>query len=493
MKKLFLTVTLVGLMLSSQSTVRAQAGGFALQRIKRSLSHYDLQNGTTTNALRELNEFVNVVTVEHEIRQARFMRAIALSDLVVIATITEREELIEKLAEVMNIDRIILLAFIEQELEDYGRGANRLAGQQAAAAIQIAERGFDPRANETKRASVLLRDLFGLDAIYKSIKRGKGLAEALEAYTTDPCALPKTNCLYPFSSFDAEGRKAAFALQQLGHALKRLQLAVKKGVPIARYFESYLKEISRALSDAELTPSPQIYQKLVAISKAARTSKTMPDAVIAVTESELRFGFVPKIKLTTEGSIRVITAGKPVLPEMSKVKLPTSYLPYIRQIDEVTRILKATLRHDTPVSVALGPGRDVPAHIIGRVLLSLRPLSVKEISMLGLGEDGSPHTVPMQVVSTREIDEMNPAQVNLRIRLGGYTLKLGLGSKQDIPRIKGETGFQFDLDTLAAKVGERGHRSAEVSFMGDVRSESLVAAMFRVAPDNDPVRLVIPQ
>jgi hypothetical protein len=490
---IFVVLILFGAVSLTHNVVRAQAGGYALQQIKESLSRYDLELGTTMDTIRKLNEFVDEVTVEHEVRQARFIRAITSTNIIVIASLTGNNELIQSLADGMNISPVILPAFIEQELEDYARGIERVIGRQAVAALRIVDRGFHPQSDDAKQTSQLYRDLFSLDAVYRSLKNGVPLAAILESYADDPCGIQKSVCPYPFTSFNTDGRKAAFALKQIGQSARRLDAAAKRGEPVALFFQDYLSEINQILSTAELKPSPKIDKNLVAISEATKASKTMPDAIVSVTESELRFGFVPKIRLTPQGRLRVITAGKPILPQMTRVKLPTSYLPYMRAIDTVTQVFRTAIGKSTRVSVAVGPSREVQAHVIGRVLLSLRPLGIDEIYMLGLGEDGSPSTIPMQIVSSREVEEMKPAQVNLRIRLGGYTLKLGFGSKEDIPRIKGEEGYRFDVGTLAAKVGERRYRSAEVSFMGAVSSESLVAAMFQVVPDKDPIRLVIPQ
>jgi hypothetical protein len=476
----------------SPNKADAQAGGYALQQIKESLSQYDLKNGSTLSVLRKLNEFINDVTVEREVRQARFMRAITLFNFVVIAYITENDDILLSAADIMKMERGALRPFVEKELNDCLKGLDRLSGQQAIAALTIIDKGFHPRSTEVKQTSAVLRELLMVDALSKSVEKGINLADMLKEYADDPCGNPKASCAAPISSFNAEGRKAIAALMEVGEAVKRLRSAALNGDPLARYFDRYLDEFSKKLNSIELRPAPKIAENLVSISEAGKTSRNIPDAIIVINRHGLQFGFVPKVALSESGGVTMIMAGEPALPAMTKVSLPASYLPYIRSIDKVTEVLKAALKTNEHVSVAIGPTKDIPAHVVARVLLSLRPLGITDVYMLGVDGDGSTNTVPLQFISPKEAEEMGPAQVNLRIRLGGYTLKIGV-AKTDIPRVKGEEGFEFDVNTLAAKVRNQSYRTAEVSFMGNVSSESLVAGMFQVAPDKDPVRLIIPQ
>jgi hypothetical protein len=171
------------------------------------------------------------------------------------------------------------------------------------------------------------------------------------------------------------------------------------------------------------------------------------------------------------------------------VAFPTTFAPSIRPISELAASLEAAIGEHRDVSVALGATPDAPAHLIARVLHSVRGAGAHAAWLLARSQDGAAMAVPMEVVTTE--DPTKPASLYLRIRLGGYTVKMG-NQEGDIPRVKLEDGWRFDLASLDAAVAGRTVNTAEVSFMGDLAAQHLVEAAFRVAPENNALRLVIP-
>jgi hypothetical protein len=211
--------------------------------------------------------------------------------------------------------------------------------------------------------------------------------------------------------------------------------------------------------------------------------------LIAVSATEVRFGFVPRVRLTAEGNVEIFAAGTPMLVRPAHVTLPSSFAPSVRPISELTEALQAALQDSGGLSAAIGATPDAPAHLISRVIHSIRGAGARASWLLARAADGTAVGIPMEVLTPKDAAE--PATIALRIRLGGYNLRVG-HRESDIPRVKLEDGWHFDPTSLDAAIANTSFSSAEVSFMGELTSDHLIVAAFRVAPRNGALRLAIP-
>jgi hypothetical protein len=140
--------------------------------------------------------------------------------------------------------------------------------------------------------------------------------------------------------------------------------------------------------------------------------------------------------------------------------------------------------------VALIADADVPVQLVARALVSLRKAGMPHTLLAGLTKEGTLLGVPLRVVLPSVDGPGAAPDLRLRVRLGGYSLDVGRGVI-DIPRVKDESGFRFDVAALRSAAASRAPRTAAVSFMADVSTEQLMVALFHVTPSRAPVDLVI--
>jgi hypothetical protein len=99
---------------------------------------------------------------------------------------------------------------------------------------------------------------------------------------------------------------------------------------------------------------------------------------------------------------------------------------------------------------------------------------------------------PVRLVSQADA-ERAPAELALRVRLGGYSLRKRAGdAAQDIPRIREADGFRFDTAGLAAQLGRQRYTQSQLSFMSEVAAEPVTSALFAVAQTSQSLAVLLP-
>jgi hypothetical protein len=165
-------------------------------------------------------------------------------------------------------------------------------------------------------------------------------------------------------------------------------------------------------------------------------------------------------------------------------------VPYARPIDELVSQAKQLRNNATQWSVGVAVAPGTPTLLWARVLVSLVKAGASQLFVIGRTPQGAFVSAPVHLVQMGYAEPVPNTELKLRVRLGGYTVKLP-DATQDIPRFQDETGYHFDQEGLRRSLSARKLRTAAVSYMGDVAVEQLVWALFCVPPLGQPVELII--
>lgn len=474
--------------LASNAAATANSPSVALHNARLALERYETE--PTLTAIGDLGMLTPAEIPSADRNEAMFLRSVAAADLLIIATFRGDAELRAAIAQAVGTSEENAATDLKRDLTAIGRGVYATAALDAAKAMNLLAKSTPITGGDLAGWTSVRRDLLLVRLIRQSLDSGQDALGSLETLGTDPCAAPAKKCEEPFAFFDARGRKAVATLTEFSRAMGRIEKAAADGDPLSRALTEDLTRQLEALAGLAIRPTPTIDQawQLVEVTGPAAGSAT-PDLMIAVSATEARFGFVPRVRLTAEGTVEVFAAGTPMLMQPAHVAFPSSFAPSVRPINELTEALQGALQESGGLSAAIGAAPDAPAHLISRVIHSIRAAGARASWLLARAADGTAVGIPLEVLTPKDATE--PATIALRIRLGGYNLRVG-HRESEIPRVKLEDGWHFDPTSLDAAIADTSFSSAEVSFMGELTCDHLIIAAFRVAPRNGALRLAIP-
>ena len=452
-----------------------------LTRARGALVHYDLGPDGTLSLLPALAKYAQEHKGSTQGDEAAFLRAAAASDLWFISNFTDDVALRTRLAEALGVETAALTEAIADALRASAHGVYRA---QAEAALG----GLEPGALHGRGPTDSRHDALALRrALQPEIPGALGAHFAVLG--RDPCEGAKT-CPEPLSQLDGQGRRSFGYMLELGATLQRLDKAAKLGDPLAAALDEPLAALRQQLLAARVRLSPRLGDEVTAVAAPDALGSPVPELFLVVSEAEVRFSRVPLARVTETGSAELIAQPDPVAPKTLPLVALRDLSSFTRPIDELIAALRKLQAAGEPIgSAGVTTAGSVPAHVLGRVLISLDKAGVHQLALLGRAPDGSLLDAPLHVTFAG-ISPIPATELKLRIRLGGYSLSLG-GATLDIPRVKGEAGWHFDVERLRAAAEKRIVKSAAVSFMADVAAEQVLVALFQVRPGKNPVELVV--
>lgn len=460
-----------------------------LQQVRRSVAAYSLGEGGTLDTLEALSAALNGGIDDHDVeREVRFLRAAVSADLLFVATFRADDTVRERLGDLWGSDGSDLKQRIERSLAQ-ADGIYRGPAERMARRLSLIDNTGRMKWDELANATGTWREAALIRKAATDLEQGDGSA-VLAALGQDPCRSVARGCDALFMPFDAASRRRMAGLRGLGAAMAELRRAQREGDPLAGLIMADVSADFESLRTLSVRPSPRLREGVKVDAELAKVEPVPVGLLVHVTKEVIEYGYLPTVKLDEQGELVATSVGTPMLPELASVSLPTQYRPYMKPLKDIVGALQA--REGADIAVGVTTDHAVPAHVVGRVFLSLRRAGHERAAIVARDADGVALGVPLRVVVGPEVDSMRPRpDVQVRVRLGGYSLKLGSWSL-DIPRVRRETGFRFDTDSLQQRVSRRRIRSAAVSFMGDVAVGNVMAAMWRVAPDADRLNLVMP-
>jgi len=446
---------------------------------RASLSHYDLGPNGTTAQLTALGRFAREHAGQGEGDEAKFLQAAVASDLWFIAETTGDAQLKAAIAGSLGVEESALSSHLAQALRESAHGVYKQAAEQALAALQASSAGAERSAEDTRSDTLLLRNTLQL-------MTGEAPLTQLAQLGQDPCAAG--SCSPGYADLDARGRRALARLELVSAADRRLLIAAKQGDPLAEALAPTLAGLREKLKSVRVQLTSRLGAELAASAPELDVPLPAFDAVFVMRGMDVFQLQLPAAQLG-DGGVSRTPAEQSAFPAKPLVTLQDA-VPYARPIDELVSQAKQ-LRNGAAqwtVGVAVTPG--TPTLLWARVLVSLVKAGATRTFVVARNAQDGLVTAPVHLVQTGYADPVPNTELKLRVRLGGYTVKLP-SVTQDIPRYQDATGYHFDQEGLKRALSGRKLRTAAVSYMGDVAVEQLVWALFCVPPLGQPVELII--
>lgn len=479
-------------LLCGQAPVEADSE-VMLQRVRLSVAKYDLADGGIMQVLGEMAEALRQSDNSESVqREMQFLHGAVSADMLFLSAYRNDDGLRAQLIENWSSDAARIKADIVTSLQTC-QGIYREPAQRIIRRLAIIADDGSLNWESLANASGSWRDIALLRVAAKAVTDGETNA-VLRRFGKDPCADIKGGCNPLFMTYDGESRATMAGLLGLGQAHTRLSLAEQQGDPLSAALTEEIEADYASVATVSLRLVPMVRSGARAETKEARPNRVPVDLLVHLSAEYLEFGYVPRVRLNDKGELESVVDREPALPRMARVDYPKSFRPFMRPISEFVDALqdRGEIAQDVSVGVSAEPGLE--SHILGRVFLSLRRVGFDQAAVIGRGQEGLAFGIPLRVLAGEEADQMQPKpDIEVRVRLGGYSLKLPNGLVNDIPRVRyDDKGYRFDTETLYRQVRNRKIRSAAVSFMGTVAVENLMAAMWRVAPEQSALNLVMP-
>lgn len=466
------------------------AGARAVRRARLALARYDLRGHRTTDVITELGRLARKLKGPRAL-EARYLRAMATADLVLIARSEDDTALATRAARAFGVQPKALETRLISELHQLAVGPYAAAAGDMIDAFHAAH-ALDTGARvDWAKLDGPRTDVLFVAHVRRVLEHEGDPVAALATMAEDPCAKKGQPCLEPLPRFDAQGRAAVGALLEARTDLDRLARADEDGDPFPRALRRQLASDASAIGTAVLAPAPIVPKDLHVTAAPGTAREGRAGLLLSVQDGEVRFGWVPRVRLGKDGQPHMVSDGEPVLPDTEAVSIPRSYRPAVQQIRHLTDALRRLSGHGSPTTVAVVATDDVQADVVSRVIDSARAAGLAPTMIAGRGPDGGLRGVDVRVRSAFEGPTGKP-DVQVRVRLGGYTVKTAHGSAE-VPRVRDARGLHFDVDGLAHAAGSPHVPSASIDYMSVVAMGPVLQAAFRLAPsDKAPLQLLVP-
>jgi len=448
-----------------------------LLSMRRALSHYDVSPCATAAQLALLAQFAEEHNGQPEAEEARFLRAAVASDLAFVAQLKGNADLNAAVAQNFGGDPKELTARIAQALQEAARGIYKEPALSAIKALR--ESGEQPGAAPGPRSDALL--------VRRAIAEARTAQprERFAALGQDPCATQTEPCTPEVASLDSESRKALWYLSKVAEAEQRLDKAAKLGDQLAEAVVPILHEARRELppTAVQFLPDPQA----LAITWPGAT-RVAPvgemHVLLFVSSSELSYVTLQQARIGAEStSIELPDTAFPKRVKIADVqRLPASVKP----VSEWVSAFQKQKGDASAWSAGIVPAPGTPAHLLARVLVSLVQAGAQTTQLLSRTQAGQLTSVPTHVVFAGLREAQEPIDLNLRVRMSGYVVRAG-ESEVEI----GRSSDGYDVAALARTLSRRRFQTVGVSFVSDVTTDNLFAALAQLPASDRPVHVLL--
>jgi hypothetical protein len=459
--------------------------------LRTRLEHYqiDSADGGTFAVLAQLSHTVAAADADPgELLEARFLRAAAGSDLLVLARVRGDAALEQTLARALGCDAAMLVTTLDAELTACASGVYRAPSEQMRATLALLEAKPGPNAALLAAASGSQRDLLFLRAVGNALGHDADAAAlaALAPLGHDPCS---GSCPAPYERIAAAVRGAVAAFAEAGHAVARLRAAASAGDPLAALSAGDRDALSAKLFARSLLLPPQLAEAAGWTRADGSPLTGSPELLVLVNERGVRYGFAPRVRLNEHGVLTLFSRGEPTWPHLQDLPFARELRPYIEPLPELVALISRA-QQQGPMVAAVGVEPGTNAHVLAHVLASWKRAGAGAQLLLSAAGNRLGRVEPVQLWS--DADGGPEAPLGMRVRLGGYSLKQGEAPTLDIPRVRTDAGWRFDLATLDSQVRSQRYPAARVSFMADVAAEDLIAAVMQLSPASDSLAIALP-
>ncbi|HET8937799.1 MAG TPA: hypothetical protein VFN67_30350 [Polyangiales bacterium] len=448
-----------------------------LLSMRRALSHYDVSPCATAAQLGLLAQYAEEHAKEPDATEALFLRAAVAADLAFIAEIKGSSDLNAAVAQNFGGDPTQLTPRIIQALQEVARGVYKEPANAAIKALR--ESSEQPGAAPGARSDALL--------IRRAITEAKApnARERFAALGQDPCAAGQT-CTPDVESLDLASRKALWYLTMVAEAEKRLEKTAKLGDQLAEAVLPILRDARKDLPDSPIQFLPDV--KALALNWPAGARLNAPAPVhhlVFVSTSEISYATPSQARIGAQGTS--IESSENVFPNRKKVADLERQSTTVKPIPEWVNGFEQLKGENSNWSVGIVPAAGTPAHLLARVMVSLAQAGAEATQLLARSEQGQLTGVPMHVVFAGLRAPQAPVDLTLRVRMGGYVLRMG-DNEVELSRTSDN---RYDVAGLGRALSRRRFQTAGLSFVADVPVEILIDAVAVLPPSDNPVQLLL--
>ncbi len=450
---------------------------------------YDLDGDRTIQALSLMRAEAKLLASGKRREELSFVRALALSDLWIIAQVTDRAGLRKQIADSLGVEPGQVVAVLEQELAAVDRDVVQDVVGDARKALRMTREAGPAQAGD-KHFGLRSQALF----LHRVLESVQGSADAREnvrrlaPLAGDPC--PQLDACAPlYKNFERAGRRAIHALVLSSKAARAFENQPQD--PFVMALSDTLAARDRSLKTITLQPNVRLQQAATRLGATEAGAGQVPDLLVLVAEDRIEYAFAPRVRVDDDGEVKLDESDQPAFPALAEVKLEGTFAPFVRPIDGLVKALRPLHQHFPSAKVAVGAAPGIKAHMIARSLLSAQAAGFSELALLGATPEGDLRTAGLEIVGALRASEVGPRELSVVVRLGGFSVKRA-GPTMSIPRIKNEDGFSFDFASLIERAKPEQAKSTKLTFMSDVAAETLTEAVFLVAPRNKALTVVLP-
>lgn len=452
-----------------------------LLSMRRALAHYDVSPCATAAQLALLAQFAEDHSGQPEAEEALFLRAAVASDLAFVAQLKGNADLNAAVAQNFGGDPTQLTARIAQALQEAARGIYKEPALLAIKALR--ESGEQPGAAPGPRSDALL------------VRRAIAEAKAQEprarfaALGQDPCATSTEQCTPEMASLDSESRKSLWYLNHVAEAEKRLEKAATLGDQLAEAVVPILRDARRELPETPIQFLPDV--EALAISWPGNT-RVPPSAemhaLVFVSPNELSYATLHQARIGSEAtSIEHPANAFPIRTKLAEVKRQSASVKPVGEWVSAFEQLKASA---PSWSIGVVPAPGTPAHLLARVMVSLAQAGAQRTQLLARTQLGQLSSVPVQVLFAGIREVKQPADLSLRVRMGGYVVRMG-ESEVELGRVTEGGASRYDVAGLGRTLSRRRFQTVGLSFVSDVTADNLFDALALLPPSEQPVQMLL--
>lgn len=471
---------LFGVLALSTGVAHANLAAPEIEAARRALHEYDVYGDDTTRVLTELTRFIPEAAEEMDRHEARFLRAAVATDLLLIGAGSAHPGLRGRVSEALGVPTPGLVAFLETELRAIDAGVYHDAAGEALWVLDaITHDEIEPHSLYEGRGE--RRDVLYVRAVVDALGRDDSV-DRLGALGADPCegAAP---CAY--AAFAPGGRRAIGALAEASAALGRLARIAADGEPLIQALAASVATDAAILQTSAIHPTPALPDDLHVPEIGSRGASAHPELLLVVTERELRYTYVPSVRVGS-GGVEMVAPATPVLPAWGRLPLRDDHRTAVAPYDDLVERLRPIHTAHPVDSVALAAAGDMDSHRVSRVFVSLRRAGIPTPSIVSRGAQGEARSLAITLI----MGEESSRPLSLFVRLGGYTLHRHRASL-DIPRVRDDAGLHFDVATLEARASASARLPAALRYMSGVPWGTVLDAAFRLRPEPAPLSLVL--
>ncbi|MGB0680228.1 MAG: hypothetical protein ACPGUV_11245, partial [Polyangiales bacterium] len=399
--------TMVGSLLLSVLALHqpVRADNAKLRRLSAQLRHYH-HNARTYHTLKALKALSQRAKTARTRREARFIRAITATDLSLYARLAQRPKLLPKLSRALGVAPKQLPGYLHRELKRNLRGVFLPVARDAFAAHTAAIALQQGKLKVARKTYGKRSQLVRAHALAARLAQGKSIIAQL-ARNPDPCATAKaqpapaseqqttSRCPALFRPFAPQSRRALIGYRKLHRLLNELEH--DKRDPFLRLVRPLSTHLHEAFDNVKLDLAPALTNSdpLVTVPQG-RYAAPAPGLIIWLHADRIEHSWLPIVKRADDGRLALI-GPKPYWPERGRHPLPGDLPAFMRPIAAIEKLATEWQERNQSKSAAIAPAPDIPAHLIGRLMLSLAGGGVTPAALWARQPSGTLAALPVQV------------------------------------------------------------------------------------------------